>query len=94
MSIRPYIDKAWDILPHVILTVAVDWDSSILDFEQEDDDERFHAMGDLPTLALDPLFGEYGDYHLAHSIAETMMMDPIIESKLCADLATVFQLYS
>src|SRR5207253_2574065 len=35
MTIRPFTDYEWDILPHVVLTADVDWDPSILDFEQE-----------------------------------------------------------
>jgi hypothetical protein len=39
MSIRPYTDKEWETLPHVILTADVEWDPAILDFEQEDNEE-------------------------------------------------------
>jgi hypothetical protein len=51
-------------------------------------------MEDLPTLAPDPLFDEYGDYHLIHAVAEIMMTDPTIETKVCTDLPSVLQLYS
>ena len=37
-------------LPHVILTADTDWDPSILDCEQEDTEEWFNAMEDLPKL--------------------------------------------
>jgi hypothetical protein len=94
MTIRPYTDKEWETLPHVILTADVDWDPSILDFEQEDNDAWFNAMEDLPTLATDPLFDEYEDYRLVHSVMEIMMADPIIDTKWCTDLPTIFQLYS
>ena len=50
MSIRPYTNKEWDILPHVILTADVDWDPTIIDCEIEDGEEWFDTMQDLPGL--------------------------------------------
>src|SRR5688572_9177320 len=50
MTIRPYTDAEWEQLPHVILTADTDWDPSILDCEQEDNEEWFNAMEELPTL--------------------------------------------
>ncbi|HEY9709439.1 MAG TPA: hypothetical protein V6D48_14645, partial [Oculatellaceae cyanobacterium] len=68
MTIRPYTDKEWETLPHVILTADVDWDPSILDCEQEDNEEWYNAMEDLPKLTPYPLFDEYGDYRHTHII--------------------------
>ena len=61
MAIRPYTDMEWERLPQVILTADVDWDPSILDYEQEDNEEWFNAIEDFPALTPDPLFDEYGD---------------------------------
>ena len=71
--------QEWDNLPHVILTADIDWDPSILDFEQEDNEEWFNAMEDLPELTPDPLFDEYGDYRNTHIITQAVMTDPIVE---------------
>ena len=60
MTIRPYTDMEWERLPQVILTADIDWDPSILDCEQEDNEDWFNAMENLPTLAPGPLFDEYG----------------------------------
>lgn len=51
-------------------------------------------MEDLPTLAPDPLFDEYGDYWFIHSVAEIMMKDPAFETKMCTDPPSILQLYS
>src|SRR5687767_4043023 len=62
VSIRPYTNKEWDKLSHVILTADVDWDPSILDHELEDGEEWFDTMQDIPEFDPDPLFDEVGDY--------------------------------
>lgn len=55
MTMRPYTNQEWDELPHVILTADTDWDPSILDCEQEENEEWFNAMEDLPKLTTDLL---------------------------------------
>lgn len=62
MSIRPFTNREWDDLPHIILTADVDWDPSILDCELEDGEEWFDTMQELPGFDPDPLFDEFGDY--------------------------------
>ena len=94
MTIRPYTDAEWKRLPHIILTADTDWDPSILDFEQEDKEEWFNAMEDLPTLTPDPLFDEYGDYKHTHIITQVVMTDPAIEQMVLTDLPSMFQLYN
>jgi len=94
MTIRPYTDLEWETLPQVIMTADVDWDPSILDCEQEDNEEWFNAMEDLPDLAPDLLFDEYGDYRNIHVISQVIMSDPSIERTVITDLPGLFQLYS
>src|SRR5688572_19663442 len=94
MTIRPYTDAEWEQLPHVILTADTDWDPSILDCEQEDNEAWFNAMEELPTLTRDPKFDEYGDYRNIHTIAEVVMTDPIVENTVHTELPSLLQLYS
>src|SRR5687768_11416230 len=94
MTIRPYTDAEWEQLPHAILTADTDWDPSILDCEQEDNEEWFNAMEELPTLTPDPMFDEYGDYRNIHTIAEVVMTDPVVENAVLTDLPSLLQLYS
>ena len=94
MTMRPYTDKEWGELPHVILTADAEWNPSVLDCEQEDDEEWFNAMEDLPTLTADPLFDEFGDYRHIHEVTEAIMSDSIIENSVITDLPSVFQTYS
>ena len=63
LSIRPYTNKEWDKLPHVILTADVDWDPSILDHELENGEDWFDALQDIPKFDPDPLFDDVGDYN-------------------------------
>ena len=49
--IRPYTDKEWDKLPHVIWTRDLDWNPNIFDHEfDDDDDEWYDAISDLADL--------------------------------------------
>ena len=75
---RPFTNKEWDELPHVILTADTDWNPSILDDEQEDHEEWFNALEELPSLASDPLFDEFGDCRLIHQVTETSIKMSII----------------
>ena len=65
LSIRPYTKKEWDDLPHVILTADVDWDPTVLDCKQEDGEEWFDAMQDIPEFDPDPLFDKVGEYRVS-----------------------------
>ena len=94
MTIRPYTDQEWELLPHVIMSADTDWDPSILDYEQDEVEEWFNAMEDLPKLPPDPLFDEYGDYRHTHIVTQAIMTDPILEKAVITDLPSVFQLYS
>ena len=71
MSIRPFTNKEWDDLPHVIMTEDVDWDPTIIDCEIEDGEEWFDTMQDLPVPDPDPLFDEFGDYRHNQHVAQT-----------------------
>jgi hypothetical protein len=62
VQIRPYTDKEWDTLPHVILTSDEDWDPTVLDHTLDDDDEWFDAVSDLQTDPTTNLFDEFGNY--------------------------------
>ena len=94
MSMRPYTDKEWQDLPHVMLTGDDEWVPSILDSEIEDNEEWFNAMEDLPVLTEDALFDEFGDYRKTHEVTEAIMADSIIENSVITDLPSVFKLYA
>ena len=66
MNMRPYTNKEWEDLPHVILTADADWDPSIMDNKQEDNKEWYNAMQDLSILTADGLFDDIGDYKYVH----------------------------
>ena len=62
MKMRPYTDREWNELPHVILTSDVPWDPSFLDDVIDDENEWFDAISDLPAAVMDNPFDEVGDY--------------------------------
>ena len=62
MYLRPYSDKEWNTLPHVILTSEVEWDPSVLDLDIDDNQEWFDAISDDPDCPSLQLFDAYGDY--------------------------------
>ena len=46
MQMRPYTDKEWLELPHVILTSDVEWDPSLYD----DDSPTLHDLEPIPPI--------------------------------------------
>ena len=94
MTIRPYTDQEWETLPHVILTADLDWDPPILDHEQEENEEWFSAMEDLPDFTPYPFLDEYDNYKHTHIVTQAIMSDAIIEKAIITDLPSVFQLYN
>ena len=44
MTIHPYTDKEWQELLHVILIADIDWDTSVIDCEQEENEKQFNVM--------------------------------------------------
>ena len=89
MSIWPYTDKEWEELPHVILTADIDQDPSIVDCNQEDKEEWYNAMQDLPTLPTDPLFDDIGDQKYAHQIMEAIMSTDVMETNIVTDICSM-----
>jgi hypothetical protein len=53
ISMRPYTDDEWDLLPHVILTSDLDWDPTVLDHTLDDDEHWYDAMCDLDAPSYD-----------------------------------------
>ena len=73
MDMHPYTDKEWDELPHIHITREEDWDPSILNHEQSDDQDWYDQQPSM--LLLFPLFDERGDlYH--HIEAHASCFDP------------------
>ena len=48
MTMRPYTDHEWEMLPHVILSADTDWNPSVLDYDFEDNEEWFDTIYDFP----------------------------------------------
>ena len=64
MDMCPYTDKEWDELPHIHITREEDWDPSVLNHEQSDNQDWYDQQPSMPLLF--PLFDEHGD--LCHHI--------------------------
>ena len=61
MDMCPYTDKEWDELLHIHITREDDWDPSILDHEQSDDQDWHDQQPSTPLLFL--MFDKHGDLH-------------------------------
>ena len=94
MNIRPYSDREWEELPHITLTADVDWDPSIIDCEQEDNEEWHNAMQDLPTLTTDSPFDDVGDYKYAHQIMEAISLTNIMETSVITNIDSMVKIYN
>ena len=63
LDMRPFKDDEWEgpnSLPHVFLTKPDDWDPSVLDLEQSNNEDWFDSEHDPPLL--NPDFDLHGDY--------------------------------
>ncbi len=94
MSIRPFTNKEWDDLPHVIMTADVEWDPTIIDCKIEDGEEWFDTMQDLPEPDPDPLFDEFGDYRHIQHVAQVVVNSNNIDNHVIKDYNDVLQLYN
>ena len=72
-KIRPFTDREWDTLPHVILTGDKDWDPRVLDHSIEDDDKWYDAISDDIGLEVMDKFDEFGNYRNTVQVQGTML---------------------
>jgi hypothetical protein len=56
LSICLYTDHEWDSLPHIMLTLEVEWDPSVLDHDFKED----YQYGEVPEM--ESSFDNVGDY--------------------------------
>jgi hypothetical protein len=76
---RPYTDAKSDTLPHVILTSDDKWHPSVLDndLDDDDDDNWYDVLSDLPADPINQLFDQFGDYK-HHTIVNRHVITPAI----------------
>ncbi len=95
MTIRPYTDKEWEELPHVILTSEIDWDPGQLDLTLEDDENWYDAISDLAADPFTNLFDEYGDYRHRVEVQSTKVVDSLEDIiDRCVHTATAHDIVS
>jgi hypothetical protein len=88
ISMHPYTNDAWDLLPHVILTLDLDWDPTVLDHTLDDDEHWYDAMCDMDAPSYDSPFESHKNYHVRvvaqSSVAPVVPAPPVAED--CAIL--------
>ena len=62
VQLRPYTDKEYKDLPHVIWTGDTDWDPCVLDHNLDEDEEWYDALTRLEDDPRTNLFDEHGEY--------------------------------
>ena len=62
IPIRPYTDKEWDSLPHVLWTSDKDWDPSVLDHDLSSNTDWYDSISDLNESIIHSAFDEFGEY--------------------------------
>ena len=67
VNLRPYTDKEWNILTHIIIISNITWDLTILDNIISEDERWFDAVSDH-VEDISPLFDIYGDYSQRHEV--------------------------
>ena len=79
MSIRPFTNKEWEDLPHVILTADTDWNPTVINHELDSQEEWFNTMHQPPDPIQDSLFDKMGDYKHAYQVASAIMDSNLVE---------------
>jgi hypothetical protein len=88
VTMHPYTDNEWETLPHGIWTGDLDWDSSVLDHNLDDDQNWFDAISDLEAQPFTSLVDEFGDYCKCIIVQDdkiTALDDPILFFSLMLD---------
>jgi hypothetical protein len=93
ISLRPYTNDEWDQLLHVILTLDLDWDPTVLDHTLDDDEHWYDAICDLDAPSYGIPFDSKGNYR-ARVVAQSstlphLSVDPIVPAPLIAEDSTI-----
>jgi len=62
LTLRPYTDKEWDMLPHVIMTSELEWDPTVLDHTLTDNDNWYDCVEDIDQAPYSTIFYQFGNY--------------------------------
>ena len=79
LPIKPFTDREYATLPHVIMTSDQDWDPSVLD-SPVDDTGPSTAGGDVPNIHDN--FNQYGEYMDRYVVTMADISDDILEERL------------
>ena len=79
LPIKPYTDREYETLPHVIMTSDEDWDPSVLD-NPANDTGLLNAGGD--ALNIHDNFNQYGEYMDRYVVTMADISDDILEDRL------------
>ena len=76
LPLRPYTDKEWDTLPHVVLTSDDNWNPQVFDHSFDLSDETWYdALEQLEDSPMTNLFDECGNY-LYRTVCESKITSP------------------
>ena len=89
VSLRPYTDKEWGELPHVLWTGDTDWDPCVLDHDPDDDEEWYDAVTRLEADPHMNLFDEFGNYRKRVIIQEAEIFFDTQETSATYDDTTL-----
>ena len=62
LKMRPYTDKEWKELPHIIMMSDMEWEPGVGDKTLSDDDKWYDSYADEAEIPNSTPFDEFGDY--------------------------------
>ena len=84
---RPYTDKEFDTLPHVVYTSELEWHPSILDYDPADNEDQWYdAVSELHEDPEVAPFDEFGDYRHRIVVSHSSLSRPTPEDLSYFDL--------
>ena len=82
LNIRPYTDREFDTLPHVIMTSDNDWDPSVLDCDPMDATKGADVHDVTSERPIHENFNQFGEYMDRYVVTYTDVTSPILEEQV------------
>jgi hypothetical protein len=90
VKMRPYTNKEWNSLPHVVLTGDGNWNPSVLDHSLTDNEQWYDAVSDFPDAMEGSPFDAEGNYRNLH-VFDLFITDSILDNHIIPDLPWLYQ---
>jgi hypothetical protein len=90
VKMRPYTNKEWDSLLHVVLTGDGNWNPSVLYHSLTDNEQWYDVVSDFPNAMEGSPFDAEGNYRNLH-VFDLFITNSILDNHIIPDLPSLYQ---